>query len=253
MKRHLLKLADVLDGLGLSSEANVVDYYISKISQEDDWSEFASDVVSDELAMKGDVSVSLPDGETVINVFKNPLGQKLRVYAETLAQLFHEDPSQRTGQISVKQIDDIVDTFKTLNNDLTPSQVPWSENGRLIYPQTVGQIVKSVGSFVYHNSPFQIDPELYIDALEDIEITYKDFYTEDYLGAQYDPTEYGRKVDEWRDDPKNQAAEREREQNTMQWALQQRQRAEQKKREQQLNRLREIDPQVFKDDTEALD
>lgn len=253
MKRHLLKLADILDRLGLSKEANVIDYYISKVAQEDDFAEFASDAVSDELAMKGNVSVSLPEGSTVVNVFKHPLGQKLRVYAETLAQLFHEDPRQRQGQISVREIDDIVDTFKKFNNDLTPSEVHWSKNERLIYPQTVGQMVRSIGSFVYHNSPFDIDAELYIDALDDIQLTYNDFYMEDYLGQEYDPREYARRVDQWREDPKNYERERVQSERAKQYALQQQQLAEQKKREQDLRGLQQIDPNVFKADTEILD
>lgn len=253
MKKYLLKLADTLDKLGLSGDANMVDYYIAKAAQEDDFSEFASDVVSDEITMKGDISISLPSGEAVINVFKNPLGQKLRVYAEELAKLFNEDRSKRTGQISVRQVDDIVDTFKTYNNDLTPAQVHWSQNEKLIYPQTVGQVVKSVGSFVYHNSPFGIDSGLYIDALEDIEAIYNDFYMEDYLGQEFDPAQYSREIDQWRSDPKNLTKERERELKTQQWAKQQRGLAQQKERERQMNRLREIDPKIFQEDTEIID
>lgn len=198
MHKHLIKLADILDQNGLSHYVNVVDYLISKSGQQNDFGEFASDVLYDEQAAKGNVTI--PKVNATLNVFQHPLGVMVRTYCEMLADAFVQDQEKRTGaNVSVKDIDALVDEFKKYNNDLSLSEVHWKENDNLIYPDTVRDIVKHVGSFVYHNSPFNIEAESYIDFVDHIHEIYVDFYSEDFLGSEgFDYREHGRKMDQWR-------------------------------------------------------
>jgi hypothetical protein len=201
MNKHLIKLADILDKAGLHKDVNVVDYLLGKSAQQDDFGEFASDVVYDKEASQGNVTIPTPDGEIQINLFSDPLASQIRAYCEKLAEIFIDDVSKRVGKsISVKEIDALADEFKKYNNDLSLSETSWHENSSLIHPQTIKNLVKNISSFVYHNSPFDISAEDYIDFVDHLHEIYTDFYTEDYLGANqgFDYKEHGRKMDEWR-------------------------------------------------------
>lgn len=254
MKKHLIRLADTLDECGLRREVNIIDYFISKAAEqhEEITLEFPRELHGSKMLQRGDIIVSASNGNITINVFSDLLGKKIRIYAENLARLFNADASKRVGQVSLEQIDDIVNSFKRYNNDYAITKEYWADNPNLIYPNTVDSIVKAIGSFVYHSSNFQINAELFIDALSDISIVYSDFYMEDYLNKEYDSTDYSSTIDEWRSNPENAEKERQQTKKVEDYAKRELRNFEEFERKRHIENAKKINPNIFDQTTEVV-
>lgn len=244
MKKHLIRLANRLDNLGLLKEADAIDHLLVKISEQDDFLEFSTDVIPGEA---GNVQIaSRGDEEIVVNIFSHPLAVMVREFVEVAASLSAVDPKYRKGQVSVRVLDRIVDEFKKYNEDMSASDQHWSINELLVSPGTVDKFVKSIASFIYNQLKFEIDVKVFNESIRNIFDLYRDFYNEDYNRVFSDPKDMAKKTDEWYD--KNWHLSRQRERDAEQHALRQRQRELSRQTTEVRPRLSDIDTEIIQDD-----
>lgn len=188
MKKFLNHLASHLNTLGLKAEAKI----ISNLYR------------SDRLLFgkKGQVSdkIFIDSLQVELDLSSHPLGKRIKDFCLKIAQMFRLDNPQKNSFISVKEMDDIIDEFKKYNYDLSLAETHWSQNSSLIYPQVADKIIKTIASFVYHQSDFQIKFQEYNEFIENLSEMYADFYVEDYLGTvRFHELDYAKKMDDWRD------------------------------------------------------
>lgn len=202
MLKHLGKLSDLLYTSGHFAEAFKVGF-LNKMAQADDFDEFASDVMGLPSENRSErMSIPTDNGLLSFDLYNHPLAAEIRAYCERVAKVFPNDLSQRVGNTlpTAKEIDNIIDLATRYDNKLN-IYGDWKDNPNLLDPVNFKKLVKYIAAIVYQRLDGDVSSEEYTWANDQLVDLYTDFYTEEYLGAEFKPeeSEYSKKLQPWLD------------------------------------------------------